>query len=118
MQRVICCKELMHLFDGEVSLTRTPEDVSDLVDGVLDLSKALSSGPLTTTNQTLLDHMALLMALAVLFPHEIRDDFIAAHDSGRMSVGDIAEEFDIPASCIPTLLNKAWDATRAILLKV
>ena len=118
LQRVICCKELMHLLDGKDVHTSTSADFSRLVDGVLDVKNALPASPLPANNQALLDHMALLMAYAVLFPHEIRDDFISAHDDGRMSVSDIAEELDIPTNAVSMLLDKSWEAIRAILLRM
>lgn len=116
-QRLICCKELIHLFDTDHALTCTSEDFLTLVEGVIDLEQALSTGTIQTNAQAFVDHAATLMALAVLFPHEIRDDIIAAHDAGRMSIGDIADEFDIPADHIPMLLSKTWDAIRTILMK-
>ena len=117
VQRLVCCKELMHLFDNQSALTNSRDDFYALIDGVIDLSKALN-GPLGAAPQSILDHLALVMGLAVLFPHEIRDDVIAAHNASRMSVGDIAEEFDIPAQYVPFLLTKEWDSLRETLLKL
>lgn len=114
-QRLIICKELMHLFDSESVSTKSRSDFYALVEALFD--PELPTDQLQINIQSFTDEVALLMALAVLFPHESREEIIRAHDSGRMTVGDIADEFDIPAVHVPMLLSKSWDAVWNLLVR-
>ena len=117
MQNVICIKELMHVFDDKIkAATSTPDDLSTLiqelfVDHRLDPPFERSIGGLQ-------DQLALALALAVLLPHEIRDDFIEAHAQDRMTHEDIAREAGIPLPAVIDLLSKNWEITREILLRL
>lgn len=116
MQNFVCVKELMHVFDDRIKAqTNNAADLTALID---DLFADHLASPFNPSLGGIIDEMAVALALAVLFPHDIRDDFIAAHASHRMSHEDIAKLAGLPVSVIPSLLAKKWESTRELLLAI
>ena len=116
-QNFVCIKELMHVFDDAIEAnTRNREDFIALVDDLF--SSPLNIPPFDLSVGGIADEMAVALALAILFPHEIRDDFIKAHSDGRMTYDDIGKECGLPSPIIPMLMSKKWEQIRAILLRI
>jgi hypothetical protein len=98
-QRVVCCKEMIHILDGQAERTKTPEEVHGLVDKLL--------GPLSTEDFGIADFMAakdrlaLYQALMLLFPAAARREAVERLASGEVDIESIAKW-----ACLPTVLTK------------
>jgi hypothetical protein len=106
-QRVICCKELVHVLDKTIEKTNTREAIEGLVTRLL--------GPLSTEDFGIMDIMAskdrlaIYVALGVLFPKAARVSAKAAIASSMESIETIAEKAVLPQSLIRLALTEEWD---------
>jgi hypothetical protein len=112
-QRLACVKEIVHLFDVGSLKTNTREEIIDLVDNLENFDIA-TPGP--GDWQAVKDKLALYQALAVLVPHEIREDLMEPYHSGRIDDHWIAEKFSIPEKHVDLVMSKDWDSFRQVLL--
>jgi hypothetical protein len=106
-QRVICCKELVHILDRNIEKTNTKEAIEGLVTRLL--------GPLSTEDFGIMDIMAskdrlaIYVALGVLFPQTARTNAKIAIASGAESIDTIAEKADLPGALVRLALMPEWD---------
>ena len=111
-QNFICCKELMHVFDKKLtSGVRNEAELAQLLSHLF--RDTIPEGEVSISG--FLDEAATFMALAIMFPHEIRPEFLAMHASGRMSEDDIARELGISRTFVPQLLTPQWEVVRNML---
>jgi Zn-dependent peptidase ImmA (M78 family) len=116
-QNLICIKELMHVFDDQIkAATHTKEELRQLIDDLFADKDFVA--PFDVHLGSFIDELAVAVAVAILFPHEIRDDFIRAHQQGRMTHEDIANECGLPSKFVPALLSQKWEVQRAFLLRI
>lgn len=113
-QRLICCKELIHLCDGSREKTDKAEEVDSLVEKLL--------GPLSTDDYGLadlmaaVDRLALYQALAVLFPLSAREAARAEIANGKRTIEEIADWALLPSPLVAFVVSDAWvDVYKAIL---
>jgi hypothetical protein len=116
-QNLICIKELMHVFDDQIkAATHTREEFGQLLEDLFANKEPIL--PFGGNFGSLIDNLAILLAVAILFPQEIRDDFIRAHQQGRMTHDNIGNECGLPVGLVPMLLSQKWETYRAILLRI
>lgn len=112
-QRVICAKELVHIFDRKAEKTDTPDEVSELIEKIL--------GPLSTEDygfadlQAAADRLALYQCLPLLFPTAALGQAKAAIDSGEMTVEQVAEAACIPLGFVRLILSDDWEKLNGFL---
>lgn len=105
-QRVVCCKEMIHIFDDEIGKTDTAEDVDGLLEKIL--------GPLSTEDygivdfQATLDKLALYQCLALLFPAAARQDALTAIERGTETVNSVSKQANLPTSLTALILQDDW----------
>jgi hypothetical protein len=113
-QRVVCCKELIHILDGQAERTKTPEEVLGLVDKLL--------GPLSTEDFGIADFMAakdrlaLYQALALLFPAAARREAVQRLASGEDDIESIAEWACLPIALARVVMSDDWPELSSGLL--
>ena len=101
-QRVVCCKEMIHVLDVGVEKTKTIDDLDGLVSRLL--------GPLSTEDFGICDIMAakdriaLYQALPLLLPMEARNDAVRK----KVSAKDGAEKALIPVGFASLMLTDKW----------
>lgn len=115
-QRLACCKEIVHLFDVPALVTNSRDEIISLINNLADGFdiNALSIGDW----QALKDKLALHQALAILFPHEAREDLMTPYNEGKIDEHWIAEHFCIPLEHVEFLMSDGWDTFRKALLEV
>lgn len=112
-QRVVCAKELVHVCEGSVGRTDTPEEVEGLLEKIL--------GPLSNEDFGLsdlmasIDKLAIYQAIDLLFPLAARHDARRALDEGTADFHDIVDWVQIPAVFVKMVLADEWLEFRAIL---
>ncbi len=104
-QRLICCKELIHVCDARIEKTDTQQEVSDLLEKIL--------GPLSTEDYGLADMMAavdkiaLYQALAILFPAAARDS-AREQLSNQKTIEDIVKWVALPKQFVELVVSDDW----------
>lgn len=112
-QRVVCCKEMMHIFDSDLEKTDTPEEIPDFLDKLL--------GPLSTDDFGLADFMAakdkvaMYQCLPLLMPKAALEVARGAVDSGEKSPAEVAEWAKLPERLVRFMLLKEWDTINGAL---
>ena len=109
-QRLVCCKELLHILDPAGARAATQEAVMRLTEKIVlppDLQD-VTDGYATAT-----DRVALLQATAVLFPLRARELFKA---DGTLSNAEIAKLVDIPSRYVAVVMSDSWPAIHKILI--
>lgn len=112
-QRVICAKELVHIFDRTVKKTDTPEEVSELIEKIL--------GPLSTEDygfadlQAAADRLALYQCLPLLFPTAALEQAKRAVHSGKVTEEQVAEAAVLPIGFVRLMLSSDWEKLNGFL---
>lgn len=107
-QRVVCCKELVHIFDRDEERTNTPEHVVELAAKLL--------GPMSSEDfgigeiMALKDKIAMYQSLPLLFPNAARSKALAAIAAGTHDAKSIAKQAVLPLSIVTLILSKDWPA--------
>ncbi len=115
MQRVVCCKEIIHIFDRDEERTNTLEHMTELASKLL--------GPMSTEDFGLSDLMAtkdkiaLYQSLPLLFPAAARNAAITAIASGRHSAETVAAQACLPLQLVKLMLTAEWPGISDDFLK-
>jgi hypothetical protein len=116
VQRLAVCKELVHLLDVPALQSRTRDDVITLIK---NLTEGFNLTQLSVGDwQAMKDKIALYQALAVLFPHELREDLMEPYENGTIDDAWIAEYFSIPEEHVELLMSDKWDGFRRTLMEL
>ena len=112
-QRLVCCKELMHLFDSDLERTDNEEEVPSFLDKLL--------GPMSTDDFGLADFMAskdkmaTYQCLPLLMPHAALQVARQAVHDGRKTPEEIAEWAKIPVRFVRLMLAEHWETLNGAL---
>lgn len=100
-QRIVCCKELMHIFDS-------PEECVNNEEKFAKLLAELESPPLSAdaSPMFLSEQKTKWMALAVLCPLPFRDYFLPLWENGDLSTYDVALALRIPEVAVPSIMGE------------
>lgn len=114
MQRVVCCKELVHIFDTAGATTKTREEVVRLTERLM--------GPATTDEiseadfSASTDRVAIYFAMAILLPKKVRDAAIPRVRSGELSVEQLAVASQLPEGMVDLILSEKWADMLALMM--
>ncbi len=102
VRRLICCKEILHVFDDDKLTARSIEAVGTLIDQiVIPPSSGISASVMS-------DQIGMLHALMVLLPRDALQNLMPAVEAGRLSVEDVAKLADIPEPYARLALSPIW----------
>lgn len=107
-QRLICCKELIHLLDPEHAHTKTAEEIAVLAEKI-GLPPEMQD-PLADGIAANLDRMAEFRAAAVLIPWAARELLMQPYKEGRITAADIARLADVPRKYVGFVMHDMWGA--------
>lgn len=110
-QRLVCCKELLHIIDPENARAAIPEVVARLTEKISlppDLQNGLKDGLAALT-----DRVALLQATAVLFPWRARE---LIKNAGNLSIPEIAKLVDLPERYVAAVMDDDWGLIHDIIV--
>ena len=126
-QRVVCCKEMIHIMDAAAFRTSTEDRLFGLVDrltrdgSIIDFMKSLGSqftspsGFTRTDLEAFKDIAALFQAVAVLTPQEVVEELQPAYRQGLISAQTIATQAQIPIEIVPRIMADDWPEVRNML---
>lgn len=106
-RRFVCVKEMMHVFDGDNTVSKTPEQIADLADNLTNQMMVLD-----TSVAALVDRSAQFKALAVLAPIGVVDVLRPGYELGEFSSVDIAKKLMIPEFYITLLFSDTFSEYR------
>mgnify|MGYP006870081088 CR=1 FL=1 len=113
MQRVTCCKELIHLFDSDLERTDTEEEVPAFIARLL--------GPFSSDDLGLADLMAgkdklaVYMCLPLLLPKAALRFLRQEVKAGRLTSTEAAEIACMPLDLVVLMLDENWDSVNGAL---
>lgn len=111
-QRLVTCKELLHILDSDVTRAFTPEVVFKLTEKIVLAPEFQDIGD---GSATLSDRAALIQAAAVLFPQRARELFI---ENGTLTPTEIAKLVDLPMRYVTLVMSETWPGIHDILLSI
>lgn len=111
-QRLVTCKETLHILDAEGARASS-------VDVVFKLTEKIVLAPefqnITDGSATLSDRAAMAQAVAVLFPWRARELIMA---DGSLTIAEIAKLVDLPIRYVALVMSETWDSLHDILLSI
>lgn len=106
-QRLIACKELIHVLDSAMVRTASASDVLRLSEIILSKRQDEQGGSVVQMAAAT-DQFALYYALAVLCPSEAIEDYSADFHSGKILPEQIADTFSIPLEFVSLIMGADW----------
>jgi hypothetical protein len=115
-QRVVCCKEMIHILDEKMFRTSTASAVALLASRLL---VPTASGDFGEADLAVIkDKFAEYQAMAVLFPEEARDELFALFTDGKITVEEISKRLVLPIDKVAFVMTTHWpkvlDALKSI----
>jgi hypothetical protein len=115
-QRLVCCKELIHIVDPDPIVTSKKEEVIHLAERVTKPVKFGASGLNPNDLQVFLDQLAKWEALAVLFPFGLWEEVMPKYKKGKVDLETISDWVEIPVEFVNTIMTDAWEKLRTGLI--
>lgn len=112
-QRVVVCKELLHVLDPDENRVDATEEIERLVKRIVLPLGAEAS----LDHKTLTDVLGLYDALAVLFPWKVREALVSKYLDKTLSAQAIADYLELPVQYIHVVLSESWPEAYDLLLK-
>lgn len=100
--RLVCCKEMMHIFDSRECNTFTLEEINNLT---FKLCTPLSGN---SDKAVIADHIAVIPALMALAPIKIIDQLKESYKNEIKTDYDIASFFRIPQFWVPFIMSDQY----------
>lgn len=117
-QRVVCCKELIHIMDAHFQQTNDPAALNALVEILTDKQKRKGTASSIADIAATKDQLALYQAIAVLTPEEIREDLVLRFSRGEIDIHWIAQILAIPPEYVSIIVAPEWTQIWKFLQKV
>lgn len=103
------CKELMHVFDSRETWIDNKQKFVDFLNSLQDLPRRTRKGPLES------ELNAHLMALVILCPKPVRDQFALEIGEGRANRSEVAKRLGLPERVIHGALDGNYDTALGLL---
>lgn len=110
LQRLVVCKELLHILDSSPARTTNKEKVLILAEGLLAShdENNQAGNPL----EYFADKIAIWLSLIVLFPYGYWEVCRRDYKAGKLTLDQIADVLEIPSSYIAVTMDDKWDQMR------
>ena len=113
-QRLVCCKELLHMLDPEDKRVANPDDIHRLVERIIlppDMQDPFVDGP-----KVVADRVAVIYAVAVLFPLACRTALLPDFTAGKRTLRQIADDTELPIRYVATVMSEIWPEIHQLLI--
>lgn len=114
MERLVCCKEMLHILDPDHLKTRTLRDVDRLISEIVlppELQNFANNG-----GHTNLDIISMTHAIAILMPLAVVDLLRPPFKAGKISIEEIAARADLPIFAVSFAMDDTWPKFHANLV--
>lgn len=112
-QRMISCKELVHLLDPASAYTSAPDDIQRLADKI-GLPPEMQD-PSADGFATNIDRLAEFRAAALLLPATARELLLPLYKDGKLKLTDIARMADMPSKYAGFVMSDSWPVVHRLL---
>lgn len=114
-QRLICCKELIHLLDPPSAQTSAPEAIDELA-ARIGLPPEMQD-PVADGVEANIDRLAEWRAAAVLLPISARELLLPKIKDGSLKIADVARMADIPPKYAGFVMSDVWERVYPLLTR-
>ena len=114
-QRMVCCKELVHILDPETAHTKLAAEI-DLLAERIGLPPEMQD-PAADGFATNIDRMAEYRAAALLLPMAARELLMPKIRDGSLKIADVAKLADMPTKYAGFVLNDVWETVYPLLTR-
>lgn len=101
-QRLVVCKELLHVYDRDNEAAGTQAQVSDLIEEIVLPPTAKQGIP------ALNDRSNIMLALAVMLPRDAMDELRPKVESGEITIATVAKLAALPEPWVRVVFSPAW----------
>lgn len=113
-QRLVICKELVHLYDPPPVTTKARDEI-------LQLGKKLAAPKVqlsATGNgiQHFFDMLAKWRAMAIMFPYGLHEEMMPRYLAGKVTAQQIADMVHLPVEYVEPILTDGWKELRESIL--
>lgn len=105
-QRLVCCKELIHVLDADPVRTTSKEEVLHLVEKISSKMPINPNSPNSLI--AFVDKIAEWQAVSILFPYGLWEQVYPEFKEGKVTVKQIAEWLEIPESYVHVTMTDLW----------
>lgn len=114
-QRLVACKELLHILDPIEACDKNEAEIEHLMSKIV-LPPEMQDP--TDGYGVLTDRVMLAYAVAVLFPMGARTLYLKLMEAGQITLADIAEEVGIPFMYVQWVMSPVWPEYHERLVKL
>ena len=108
-QRLVCCKELLHILDDPLRRLSTQDQVTGLIKKMaLPPQFQLGDDESEDGIQALFDRIGALQAVAVLFPMAVRELILPKYAEGLIADDEIVGIVGIPERYVRIVMSEFW----------
>ena len=113
-QKFTCVKEMIHIVENPILAISDKDKLNGLLSGLIHIA---NGNPLSPENlDAFLDEAATFQALAVLVPHETREDIAPLYKAGKVSTKELSDWFEIPEEYVDLVMDERWERIRTMIL--
>lgn len=115
-QRLVICKELLHILDPVESRVAAPDEVRELIQKIRLPPE--DQEPLRDGMKVLSDRVGIYQALAVLFPWKTRELLGPPLADGKITIQDISLMLSVPLRYVAVVMSTLWPPAYDTLLNI
>lgn len=113
-QRLVCCKELLHLLDPDAQKVKSKADFLKQIEKII--LPAEFQDPVADGAKVWSDRLATYFAVAVLFPWAARELLIEQVKDGKLTIEDVARLVDIPERYVALVFSEDWVTLHKLMI--
>ena len=113
-QRLVCCKELLHILDSVETRVSRPEDIERLVEKIV--LPADLQDPFTDGIHALTDRVAATYAAAILFPFAAREIVLKPFLERKLPLTRLADMAELPPRYVAIVMSEIWPEIHKMLV--
>jgi hypothetical protein len=113
-QRLVCCKELLHILDSVETRVSRPEDIERLVEKIV--LPADLQDPFTDGIHALTDRVAATYAAAILFPFGAREIVLKPFLERKLPLTRLADMAELPPRYVAIVMSEIWPEIHKMLV--
>ena len=105
-QRLVCCKELIHVLDPEPVRTTSKDEVLQLIEKMSSKTPIFASTP--NHLGVFVDKIAEWQAVSIMFPYGMWEEVYERHTKHGLKCQQIASWLELPHEKVEVVLNDIW----------
>lgn len=112
-ERLVCCKELLHILDPDGVRVESLQQLESLINKMSLPANLVDPVPDRFSST---DRIAILEAIAILFPLGARNILYEKYVAGKISLAWVAEQAELPYQYAKMVMNGYWPDMHKIII--